>query len=111
MPALHVRNVPDPLYAKLRARAEHEGRSINGEAIAILEEALSRPSPKQARAQIQPAFRRRQPVGFFSRFTDRGRKVVVEAQEQARSLGHPQVRTEHLLLGLLGVDGAARDVL
>jgi antitoxin FitA len=40
---LHVRNVPDELYETLRARAEREGRSINAEAIALLDAAL-RPS-------------------------------------------------------------------
>jgi plasmid stability protein len=39
---LHVRNVPDDLYAALRKRAERENRSINAEAIAILRRALSR---------------------------------------------------------------------
>jgi plasmid stability protein len=39
---LHVRNVPDELYAALRERAAREHRSINAEAIAILRRALSR---------------------------------------------------------------------
>jgi ClpA/ClpB-like protein len=37
---------------------------------------------------------------MFQRFTDRARKVVVEAQEQARGLGHPNIEPEHLLLAL-----------
>ena len=39
-------------------------------------------------------------TGMFQRFTDRARKVVVEAQEQARGLGHPNIEPEHLLLAL-----------
>jgi ATP-dependent Clp protease ATP-binding subunit ClpC len=39
-------------------------------------------------------------AGMFERFTDRARKVVVLAQEEARSLGHNYIGTEHLLLGL-----------
>jgi ATP-dependent Clp protease ATP-binding subunit ClpC len=37
----------------------------------------------------------------FERFTERSRRVVVLAQEEARSLGHPHIGAEHLLLGLL----------
>jgi hypothetical protein len=37
----------------------------------------------------------------FERFTDRGRRVLVLAQEEARLLDHPFIGTEHLLLGLL----------
>jgi ATP-dependent Clp protease ATP-binding subunit ClpC len=37
---------------------------------------------------------------MFERFTDRARKVVVLAQEEARGLGHNYIGTEHLLLGL-----------
>jgi hypothetical protein len=39
--------------------------------------------------------------GNWSRFTDRSRQAVAQAQEQARLSGHPEVGTEHLLLGLL----------
>jgi ATP-dependent Clp protease ATP-binding subunit ClpC len=37
----------------------------------------------------------------FERFTDRARKAVVLAQEEARMLDHTYIGTEHLLLGLL----------
>jgi excisionase family DNA binding protein len=39
--------------------------------------------------------------GLFSRFTDRARKVVTLAQEEARQINHNYIGTEHLLLGLL----------
>ena len=39
--------------------------------------------------------------GMFERFTDRARRVVVLAQEEARMLNHDFVGTEHLLLGLV----------
>lgn len=38
---------------------------------------------------------------MFERFTDRARRVVVLAQEDARNLDHRYIGTEHLLLGLL----------
>lgn len=48
----------------------------------------------------------------FERFTDRARRVVVLAQEEARLLNHGNVGTEHLLLGLLSEgEGVAAQVL
>jgi ATP-dependent Clp protease ATP-binding subunit ClpA len=38
---------------------------------------------------------------MFERFTDRARRVVVLAQEEARILSHNYIGTEHVLLGLL----------
>jgi ATP-dependent Clp protease ATP-binding subunit ClpA len=38
---------------------------------------------------------------MFERFTERARQVVVFAQEEARSLRHNYIGTEHILLGLL----------
>lgn len=38
---------------------------------------------------------------MFERFTDRARRVVVLAQEEARNLNHNYIGTEHMLLGLL----------
>jgi len=51
----------------------------------------------------------------FERFTDRARRVIVLAQEEARLLKHDYIGTEHLLLGLIregeGVAGKALEVL
>ena len=52
---------------------------------------------------------------MFERFTDRARRVVVLAQEEARMLNHNYIGTEHLLLGLIheneGVAAKALDSL
>jgi ATP-dependent Clp protease ATP-binding subunit ClpC len=40
----------------------------------------------------------------FERFTERARQVVVYAQDEARTLRHNYIGTEHLLLGLLRED-------
>jgi ATP-dependent Clp protease ATP-binding subunit ClpC len=47
---------------------------------------------------------------MFERFTNQSRRVVVLAQEEARTLDHDYIGTEHLLLGLLhqGTGTAAR---
>ncbi len=48
---------------------------------------------------------------MFERFTDRARRVIVHAQDEARGLQHNYIGTEHLLLGLLhesdGIAGLA----
>jgi ATP-dependent Clp protease ATP-binding subunit ClpC len=38
---------------------------------------------------------------MFERFTDRARRVIVFAQDEARMLNHGYIGTEHLLLGLI----------
>ena len=49
---------------------------------------------------------------MFERFTDRARRVIVLAQNEARSLDHNSVGTEHILLGLVREgDGVAGQVL
>src|SRR3990170_2708513 len=49
---------------------------------------------------------------MFERFTDRARRVVVLAQEEARLLNHNYIGTEHILLGLISeADGVAARTL
>ena len=49
---------------------------------------------------------------MFERFTDRARRVIVLAQEEARGLQHNYIGTEHLLLGLIREgDGVAAKTL
>jgi ATP-dependent Clp protease ATP-binding subunit ClpC len=50
---------------------------------------------------------------MFQRFTDRARRAVVRAQEEARTLNHDYTGTEHLLLGLTheSVGGVAAKAL
>ncbi len=51
-------------------------------------------------------------VCMFERFTDRARRVLVLAQEEARLLGHNYIGTEHILLGLIHEgDGVAAKAL
>ena len=45
---------------------------------------------------------------MFERFTDRARRVIVLAQEEARTLQHNYIGTEHLLLGLIREGEGAR---
>jgi ATP-dependent Clp protease ATP-binding subunit ClpA len=48
---------------------------------------------------------------MFERFTSQARNAVIDAQEEARRLGHDCVGTEHVLLGLLRGEGVAARVL
>jgi ATP-dependent Clp protease ATP-binding subunit ClpA len=48
---------------------------------------------------------------MFERFTCQAREVVVQAQAQARRLGHGYIGCEHLLLSVVGTDSRAGDVL
>lgn len=48
---------------------------------------------------------------MFERFTGQAREVVVQAQAQARRLGHGYIGCEHLLLSIVGTDSPAGEVL
>lgn len=45
MATLNIKNLPDALYRKLRARAKREHRSVAQEVIQILTQALKEPTP------------------------------------------------------------------
>jgi plasmid stability protein len=42
VPTLHLRNVPPKLYESLQRRAKRNGRSMNAEALVLLEDAVER---------------------------------------------------------------------
>jgi ATP-dependent Clp protease ATP-binding subunit ClpC len=48
---------------------------------------------------------------MFERFSDRARRVVVQAQDEARALDHDYIGTEHLLLGLVHSEGLGTKAL
>ena len=50
---LTVRNVPPALHARLKRRAEAHRRSLNGEVLALLEEAVEQTSEEERRAAIE----------------------------------------------------------
>jgi antitoxin FitA len=58
MPTLHVRNVPDDLYARLRQRAAAQNRSLSAEVISLLDAALEGSTAAQA-AVLERIRRRR----------------------------------------------------
>jgi plasmid stability protein len=102
MATLHVRNVPDQLYERLRERATVNGRSIGAEIVIVLENELGVTGVRPWRTMFA---RRRHAPTPFHHFTPRARNVVAEAKEEARGLGDSAIGTEHLLLALLGSPG------
>lgn len=57
MPTLHVRNVPEDLYERIRERARRQNRSISAEVIVLLSRALTEVGEDQA--EILSDIRRR----------------------------------------------------
>jgi hypothetical protein len=62
--------------------------------------------PREATAVSVSTFGRQnkvrcEEVGMFEKFTERAQRVMVLAQEEARTLSHNYIGTEHLLLGIL----------
>ena len=90
---LGTKDVADWLAPRLRP---------SGRAATRVKEAPMRERPALPLAErIRRATMRTRPKDMFTRFTDRARRVVVLAQDEARELGHSFAGTEHLLLGLL----------
>jgi ATP-dependent Clp protease ATP-binding subunit ClpC len=48
---------------------------------------------------------------MYERFTDKARRVIARAQDEARRLGHDHIGPEHILLGLVSEGGAGATVL
>ena len=55
MATLHVRNVPDEIYERLRERAETSHRSLSAEVLILLRDALDdrKPSQREVLAEIR----------------------------------------------------------
>jgi Clp amino terminal domain, pathogenicity island component len=109
MATLHVRNVPDVLYERLRDCAHANGRSIGAEVIVLLERFtiadLGRPRRTGGRA------RRRRSVPFIQRFNRQARAALFASRQEAVETGGEAVGTEHLLLGLLQARPTAASLL
>jgi len=56
---IHVRSVPDALYAQVRELAQAKQRSLSAEVVALLETALAAESRRQQQANVLDAIRRR----------------------------------------------------
>lgn len=97
MATLHVRNFPDDVYARLRASAEEEGRSISAQAAVLLRSALAqRDQWKRGVQQMKPRF-----PTFREQFVLRAEQLVLRAQHHCRDVGSPEVTPAHVMLAML----------
>ena len=78
MATLHVRNVPDELYTRIRDRAETSNRSLSAEVVVLLSEALD--SDKLPPREILADIRRRR----FFRPAEVGAPDVTELLREDR---------------------------
>jgi Clp amino terminal domain, pathogenicity island component len=91
--ALDVRQVADWLAPRLRLTDRAEASAKEGP--------MRRASGRLLAERLKRVTTRTQPTGRFRRYTDRARRAVELAGEEARLLRHNYIGTEHLLLGLL----------
>lgn len=93
-------DVADHLIGHFVDQARRSGASWTdiGRSMGVTRQAAQKrfvPKPdKEGEAAIDPS-------QGFGRFTPRARNVVVTAQNEARAAGNTEIRTEHLVLGLL----------
>lgn len=57
MPILHVRNIPDELYSRLKQQAQADNRSISAEVIVLLDRALA--EAERSQNEVLDSIRRR----------------------------------------------------
>src|ERR1700692_979876 len=94
-PPSRCRGPADGPAIKLDPRGADDPDGAGGPVGRLLQQASS--GPLSSRGPV-PAGRNHT---MFERFTERARQVVVLAQEEARTLKHNYIGTEHILLGLL----------
>jgi plasmid stability protein len=97
MATLHVRNVPDDLYERLRDAASAENRSIGAQAVALIREGLfwrgeQRRSATRVLVESSP---------FKRRFAEQAKALVLRGQTLAQERGAAEVAPAHVLLAML----------
>ncbi|WP_413757750.1 Clp protease N-terminal domain-containing protein [Streptomyces sp. MMBL 11-3] len=92
----HLGDVADHLIGHFVDQARRSGASWTdiGRSMGVTRQAAQKRFVPKAEADLDPS-------QGFSRYTPRARNVVVVSQEEARTAGNDQIRTEHLVLGLI----------
>ncbi|MBC2640509.1 MULTISPECIES: Clp protease N-terminal domain-containing protein [unclassified Rhodococcus (in: high G+C Gram-positive bacteria)] len=87
----HVNEIADHLIGHFVDQARRSGASWTeiGGCIGVTKQAA------------QQRFTPKESANMFARFTEKARQAVVQSQEEARAAHQPEIRSEHLLLGLL----------
>ncbi|WP_328339387.1 Clp protease N-terminal domain-containing protein [Micromonospora sp. NBC_00421] len=105
----HLGDLADHLIGHFVDQARRSGASWTeiGSSMGVSKQAAQKRSATKADAAAAL-----DPNAGFSRFTPRARNVVIASQEEARTAGNPEIRPEHLVLGLLvEPDGLAAKAL
>ncbi|MGW7318209.1 Clp protease N-terminal domain-containing protein [Streptomyces sp. NPDC054854] len=100
-------DVADHLIGHFVDQARRSGASWTdiGRSMGVTRQAAQKRFVPKADKEGEPGI---DPNEGFGRFTPRARNVVVTAQNEARAAGNTEIRTEHLVLGLLSEpDGLA----
>ncbi|MDQ1037855.1 hypothetical protein QFZ75_004271 [Streptomyces sp. V3I8] len=92
----HLGDVADHLIGHFVDQARRSGASWTdiGRSMGVTRQAAQKRFVPKAESDLDPS-------QGFSRYTPRARNVVVASQEEARTAGNDQIRTDHLLLGLI----------
>jgi plasmid stability protein len=83
MAILHIRSVPDDLYARLRARAQTERRSLSAEVLLLLERAVMLPEWHDDPASVEYARRKQTLVEQAERWYQVRNKPISQEEEAA----------------------------
>jgi hypothetical protein len=102
----HLGEVADHLIGHFVDQARRSGASWTdiGQAMGVTRQAAQKRFVRKDAGSVADPAAAAAPMDAgegFSRFTPRARNVVIRAQEHARATGSPEIRPEHLVLGLL----------
>jgi ATP-dependent Clp protease ATP-binding subunit ClpA len=92
----HLGDVADHLIGHFVDQARRSGASWTdiGKSMGVTRQAAQKRFVPKAESDLDPS-------QGFSRYTPRARNVVVVSQNEAKTAGNDQIRTEHLVLGLV----------
>jgi plasmid stability protein len=79
MPSITVKNLPEPLYRTLKQQAQRRHRSLNGEIVATLEEAVQEPAKRRVDKLVEEL------EGFHVRMS----RVPISEIKRLRREGRP----------------------
>lgn len=80
MVTLTIKNIPPELYERLKIQAKNNHRSLNGEVISIIEQALSIP-PIDVKATIERTRKIRELTAHYTISADEIEKMINEGRE------------------------------
>ena len=80
MVTLTIKNIPEPLYEQIKARAKRNHHSINGEILFILEQATSLP-PIDVQVTLERARKVRELTANYTVTADEIEKMINDGRE------------------------------